>query len=156
MMQLHIIAICQQMPDWVNRATESYLKRLPAHWHIKLISIACQKRTRQANLTKIQQLESQALFAVVPVSHQIIALDRKGIHIDSVNLANTLIDWQQFNQNTSLLIGGPEGIAPDYLNKAHARWSLSSLTLPHPLVRIIIIEQLYRAWTIQQQHPYHR
>ena len=144
------------MPDWVNQGYQEYAKRLPRDFQLNLIEIEAQKRLKSSNINKIIDKESQQLFSAIPNGNHIIALDRQGKHIDTQTLAQNLQNWHDQSQNISLLIGGPEGIATDYLKKSNQIWSLSALTLPHPLVRIIIAEQTYRAWSILQGHPYHR
>lgn len=144
------------MPNWVTRGYQEYAKRLPRDYQLNLIEIEAQKRVKSADINKIIATESQQLFAAIPKDNHIIALDRHGISIDTRMLAQNLQNWHDQRQNISLLIGGPEGITSDYLDKSNQIWSLSALTLPHPLVRIIIAEQIYRAWSILQGHPYHR
>ncbi len=96
------------------------------------------------------------MLAAIPDSDRVIALDVKGKSWSTEQLAQNLSRWRMDGDNYSLLIGGPDGLASDCLTRCDAKWSLSALTLPHPLVRIVVIEQLYRAWTILQHHPYHK
>jgi 23S rRNA (pseudouridine1915-N3)-methyltransferase len=155
-MQSHIIAIGTRMPSWVNEGLAEYTKRMPADFKIRLTEIPAEKRPKNANLSKIMQIESEKLFAAIPAEHFKIALDRKGLPLDTLEIAKNLGQFKDLGQNVSFLIGGPEGISEAVLGKMNALWSLSKLTLPHPLVRVLLAEQFYRAWSIISAHPYHR
>ncbi|MCH9769789.1 MAG: 23S rRNA (pseudouridine(1915)-N(3))-methyltransferase RlmH [Gammaproteobacteria bacterium] len=155
-MQITLIAIGQRMPSWVISATDEYNKRLPANYQLQIKALSAQKRGKNSDINRLLEIESQQLIDAVPDNNLIIALDRQGREFSSTQLASQLQNWHDDRQDISLLIGGPEGISKNVLSKAHETWSLSKLTLPHPLVRILIAEQIYRAWGILSGHPYHR
>ncbi len=154
-MRLTIIAVGGKMPAWVNQGFDEYSKRLPAEIRLELKEVPLAARGRDNPQTYMAK-EAQAMRKAIPDRDRLIALDVKGKSWSTEQLAQQLSGWQMDGDNVSLLIGGPDGIAADLLDQAHQRWSLSALTLPHPLVRVVLAEQLYRAWTITAQHPYHR
>lgn len=155
-MLIKLLAIGTKMPEWVRLGYQEYAERMPKECRLKLIEINAIKRTKNSDLNKIMQQESELLWEATEPSDLIVALDREGQSFNTEQLAQKLEQWRQSGQNISLWIGGPEGIAKPVLQKAQSTWSLSSLTLPHPLVRIVVAEQLYRAMSILQNHPYHR
>lgn len=155
-MHIRIVAIGNKMPSWVTDGYEEYAKRFPPSCQIKLIEIPPEKRSKQADIDKITFLEGQKLLSQMKPGNRIIALDVKGQSWSTELLAQQLKKWQQDGRHIDLLIGGPDGLAQECLQLAETKWSLSPLTLPHPLVRIVLIEQLYRALSILQNHPYHR
>ena len=155
-MQIHLIAIGTKMPSWVNEAYEDYAKRLPADFSLKLIEIPAEKRNKNADIPRILEREGEKMWAAIPKNSHVIALDMKGKSYSTENFAKRLEQLQQQTPIICFLIGGPEGFAPCYLEKTHEKQSLSSFTLPHPLVRIILAEQVYRAWSVLKNHPYHR
>ncbi len=144
------------MPDWITQGFVEYAERLPSDFQLSLIEIANIKRTKNSDLKKIQHDEGQQILEKVPPHNFIIALDEHGVECDTLQLANHLQKWRENWQNICFIIGGPEGLATECLNKAHFKLALSRLTFPHPLVRVIVAEQIYRAWTILNKHPYHR
>jgi 23S rRNA (pseudouridine1915-N3)-methyltransferase len=144
------------MPDWVQLGYNEYVKRLPKNCQLHLVEINSFKRTKTSVIEAIKSEESAALFNAAPKNSLIITLDEHGKEWSTRELAQNLQNWQLTEQNISLLIGGPDGLASEYLQKARLNWSLSKLTLPHHLVRVMVAEQLYRAWSILQHHPYHR
>ncbi len=153
-MYIKLIAIGNKMPTWVTIGFAEYAKRLPPDYHLDLIEIPAEKRTKNRNVEQILQEEGKKLLAAA--EQPIIVLDRQGKALTTLQLAKHLQNWRDLSQNISLLIGGPEGLSPECLQKANQTWSLSALTFPHPLVRIILAEQIYRAWSIISHHPYHR
>ena len=155
-MRINLIAIGQRMPHWIDTGFQEYAKRLPRETALHLIEIPASKRLSSSNINRLLAEEGQRMLQVIPDQHHVIALCVNGESWDTQQLAAQLQDWRELGQNISLLIGGPEGLAPACLQRANQRWSLSNLTLPHPLVRIIVAEQLYRAHTILTHHPYHR
>lgn len=155
-MQIKIIAVGTKMPNWVNDGFTEYSRRLPRECQINLIEIPAEKRRKSTNLKQVAAIEGKQMLAAISPNDYVIALERHGKTFDTLTFANRLADWQQNNQNLSLLIGGPEGLAPECLQKSQTIWSLSALTLPHPLVRVILAEQIYRAFSILSHHPYHR
>lgn len=154
-MHLHIIAVGTRMPAWVDAAFHDYAKRLRGTT-VRLHEIEAARRTKDANVARVLADEGRRLLNTVPSDARVIALDRVGRTLDTLQLADTMRVWQRDAQDIALLIGGPEGLSEDCLAQATERWSLSALTLPHPLVRVVLAEQLYRAWSIIERLPYHR
>lgn len=155
-MQLQVAAVGQRMPGWVNEAWHEYARRMPPGLNLSLREITLAKRGKNADTKRLTEIESKALFEAMPVRARVIALDVRGQSWSTGKLADNLQSWMGDGRDVGFMIGGPDGIAPDTLKKADTRWSLGPLTLPHPLVRVVLAEQLYRAWTITQNHPYHR
>jgi 23S rRNA (pseudouridine1915-N3)-methyltransferase len=144
------------MPRWVNEAWTEYARRMPPGLALSLREISLAKRGKNADTKRLTAVESNALYAAMPKRARIIALDVQGTPWSTEKLAANLENWMGDGRDVGFMIGGPDGIAPDIMQKADNRWSLGPLTLPHPLVRVVLAEQLYRAWTITQNHPYHR
>lgn len=155
-MKINIIAIGTQMPSWITEGVNEYLIRMPLDYQVTFTEVPAIKRQKNADINAILEKEGVALLAKSLPSQFNIALDREGKEIDTKMLSRSLQTWHDEQQDINLLIGGPEGIHPRILKQAHLIWSLSKLTLPHPLVRVLITEQLYRAYTIIKNHPYHR
>lgn len=154
-MKIQLLAIGKGMPAWVETAYQEYAKRLPHDYRLELIEIPALKRSNNANISKITQQETTLLLEKVAKNHAIVALERRGKAISSHDLAKHLKTLHDQSQHLSILIGGPEGLDLDLI-ATHTQWSLSNLTMPHPLVRVIFAEQIYRAICILQDHPYHR
>lgn len=155
-MHIHLIAVGTRMPAWVTSGYEEYARRLPRECSLKLIEIPLSKRRKTQSAEKNRQEEGRVMLAAVPDGATLIALDVRGKTWSTEVLATRLQDWLQAGRNIALLVGGPDGLADECLSRADLRWSLSALTLPHALVRVLLAEQLYRAWTVIQGHPYHR
>lgn len=155
-MQINLVAIGTRMPSWVNEGYREYAHRLPSDYQLNLVEIEAQKRYKNSDIQKCLEVEGEALIKAAKPTDLIIALDRDGKSLNTLQLATQLQTWHDQSQDINLLIGGPEGIHPNCMQKAHVKWSLSALTLPHPLVRILIAEQIYRAYSIIISHPYHR
>jgi 23S rRNA (pseudouridine1915-N3)-methyltransferase len=155
-MKILVAAVGQRMPDWVQKAWSEYSKRFPRNLSLQLVEIPLTRRSRNCNIQALQQKEGEALLAAIPPQSRIIALDVLGKQWSTAELALQVEAWMLEAINVSFLIGGPDGLSAQCLGQAHNRWSLGRLTLPHAMVRVILAEQLYRAWTITQNHPYHR
>lgn len=155
-MRIQLIAVGQKMPDWVSTGYFAYAKRLPAECSLELIEIAAGKRGKNADVTRIVKQEGDAMLAACGKGNRIVTLEVTGKAWTTPQLAQRLEAWQMDGRDVSLLVGGPEGLAPECTAAADERWSLSPLTLPHPLVRVIMAESLYRAWSVNANHPYHR
>jgi 23S rRNA (pseudouridine1915-N3)-methyltransferase len=155
-MQIDLITVGQKMPAWITTGFDEYAKRLPPTYRLNLITIPLRKRTKNADINRLQQQESEQILMTITEQTHVIALDERGEPWNTHQLANYLSQWQQRYSKIALLIGGPEGLTNQCRQRAQQQWSLSPLTLPHPLVRIIVAEQLYRAWSILNHHPYHR
>ncbi|NOR20364.1 MAG: 23S rRNA (pseudouridine(1915)-N(3))-methyltransferase RlmH [Xanthomonadales bacterium] len=155
-MQLLVAAVGQRMPGWVNEAWIEYARRMPPALSLSLREISLAKRGKNADTKRLTVTESKALLGAMPARARVIALDVQGQTWSTEKLAANLQDWMAEGRDVGFMIGGPDGIAPEIMQKADTQWSLGPLTLPHPLVRVVLAEQLYRAWTITQNHPYHR
>ena len=155
-MRLLITAVGQKMPRWINDGYSEYQKRMPPHLKLETREIALPKRSRNANTQKLVQAESDALLDALPAHCLCVAMDVAGSKWSTPDLAKRLEDWQRDGRDVAFMIGGPDGLAPGLISSADLRWSLGPLTLPHPFVRVLLAEQLYRAWTITIGHPYHR
>ncbi len=155
-MRIRIIAVGAKMPKWVDDGVSEYTKRLPATFKLDFVEIALGKRGKGADIKRAIAQESRDILAQIPASAKVVALDVLGKSWSTEKLAANLADWQMTSPDVCLLIGGPDGLSTDCLKRADVKWSLSALTMPHPLVRVLLSEQIYRAWTINQNHPYHR
>jgi len=141
------------MPAWVQQASDDYAKRLPKRWQFQVREFA-QAQGDSADI--IMSREADALLAAIPDKAFVIALDNRGSNWSTVQVATRLESWQELGKNLILLIGGADGLHPRIRQRADQLWSLSALTFPHPLVRVILVEQLYRAQSLLDKHPYHR
>jgi 23S rRNA (pseudouridine1915-N3)-methyltransferase len=155
-MQLRVAAVGQRMPGWVNEAWTEYTRRMPPSLSLSLREITLAKRSKNADIKRLTASESKALYEAMPARGRVIALDIGGQAWSTGKLAIRLEQWMGEGRDVGFMIGGPDGIDSRVMQKADERWSLGPLTLPHPLVRVVLAEQLYRAWTITQNHPYHR
>lgn len=144
------------MPAWVEAGYTEYARRLPAECVLRLTEIAAGRRTKGADLRRLTEKEGEQMLAAVPRGARVVALDVGGRGWSTEQLAEQLRGWLADGRDLALLVGGPEGLAPACLAAAGERWSLSPLTLPHPLVRVVLAEQIYRAWSLLAGHPYHR
>ncbi|MDX1390821.1 MAG: 23S rRNA (pseudouridine(1915)-N(3))-methyltransferase RlmH [Rheinheimera sp.] len=155
-MKLILIAVGSKMPAWVQSGYDEYARRFPRDMPLELIEITAGKRGKNADIKRILEQEGEKMLAAVPRGSKIVTLEVTGDNWSSPVLAGKLTDWQRDGRDVCLLVGGPEGLAPACIEASEAKWSLSALTLPHPLVRVVLAESLYRAWSICTNHPYHR
>lgn len=156
-MRIHLIAVGTRMPQWIQEGYFEYAKRLPKECRLQLKEIPLRKREKGENSSnQLIELEGRQMLAAVPKGAYMIALDKEGHEWSTEQLTQNLDRWLQSGWDLALLIGGPEGLAGNCLKQAQQCWSLSRLTFPHPLVRVIVAEQIYRAWSLLQGHPYHR
>ena len=155
-MSLTVIAVGEKMPTWVSDVFQEYAKRLPHEYRLQLIEIPAAKRHKNANSLHLKTLESDKILAALPKGAYVVALDEHGALHTSTALAQRLGNWRREHPQICFVIGGPDGLGEAILTRANEKWSLSPLTLPHPMVRVVLAEQLYRAWSILQDHPYHR
>jgi 23S rRNA (pseudouridine1915-N3)-methyltransferase len=155
-MKIELFAIGTKMPAWVQTGFSDYQTRLPKECELILTELPMTPRTKTGNPTLWKEKDSETLLKAIPSQSLVIALDERGKSYTSEQLADKLQQWRESTQHLSLLIGGPDGLSKQCQARAQSLWSLSELTLPHPLVRIIVAEQLYRAWTLLNDHPYHR
>ena len=144
------------MPGWVEAGYAEYAKRLPGQCALHLVEIDAGYRGKGASLEQARWDEGERLLKALPKGALAVALDERGEAWNTQRLAAELAGWLAAGRDPALMVGGPEGLAPECLQRAERRWSLSALTFPHPLVRVILAEQLYRAWSLVKGHPYHR
>jgi len=144
------------MPDWVDMGYQDYARRLPHPCRMELLEIPVAKRTKSADPSQLKKIEGDAILRALPKHNRMIALDVKGQSRSTRQLADSLKTWLGSGQDVAMVIGGPDGLDGQCLNRAEETWSLSALTLPHALVRVVVAEQLYRAWSILNNLPYHR
>ncbi len=156
MLKVTVIALGNKMPEWVNTASKTYLNRFKDGILVKLIELPLTKRSKSTDLSQVMEKEKQDVIKHIPKGAYLIALDVKGQTFSSEALAKKIDSLSLKTSHICLLIGGPEGHTQDLLDLTHEKWSLSKLTLPHALARVVLLESLYRAWTIIQNHPYHR
>ena len=155
-MKLHLLAVGEKMPGWVQQAYQIYLQRLPSNLQPVLHEVPLAPRTKNTEVTKALATEGARMLKLVPPQAHAVALDIDGTPWSTEQLARSLERWQMAAAPVALMVGGPDGLAPECLQRADQRWSLGPLTLPHPLVRVLLAEQIYRAFSILQGHPYHR
>lgn len=144
------------MPSWVQQGYDEYAKRMPRELSPKLVELPVANRGKNAHIGKLIIHEGESILAALPKGGRAIMLDVLGKKISTPSLSKKMASWQMDGKDISIVIGGPDGLSDSCLSSADEKWSLSDMTLPHPLVRIVLIEQLYRAWTILQNHPYHK
>ena len=154
-MHIRVLAVGTRQPRWVDAAVGDYLQRLPQSWRFSLEEIPAAHRGNQAPAAAVSR-EGAAILAELGESERLIALDERGKQVSSEGLADWIEQWQADGRDVCLCIGGADGLSSECLDRAERRWSLSDLTLPHGLARVLLVEQLYRAWTLQTGHPYHR
>lgn len=155
-MRLQMVAVGHKMPDWVSVGFNEYARRMPPDMPLQLTEIVAGKRGKKANIARITELEGEQMLAQVNKGSRIVTLEVGGKPWPTAKLAERMTHWQHDGRDVSFLIGGPEGLSPDCLQASEEKWSLSPLTLPHPMVRIILAEALFRAWSLNNNHPYHR
>ncbi|WP_020649563.1 MULTISPECIES: 23S rRNA (pseudouridine(1915)-N(3))-methyltransferase RlmH [Solimonas] len=155
-MRIWLIAVGTRMPDWVQTAYADYAARLPHECRLELVEIAPAQRGKNADIARAKQQEGEKILKALPRDALVVALDEHGQQLSSTDWSRELQQWMQSGRDTALLIGGPDGHAPEVLARADRKWGLSKLTLPHALVRVFVAEQLFRAWSLLANHPYHR
>lgn len=155
-MRIQIVAVGTKMPNWVNAGVDEFIRRFPSDMPVSFTEIPAGKRGKNADIKRILEKEGELMLSAIPKGNRIVTLEVTGKPWDTPTLAKQLDNWKMDGRDVSLLIGGPEGLAPECISASEQKWSLSALTLPHPLVRIILTESLYRAWSVTQNHPYHR
>ncbi len=154
-MRLIIVAVGQRVPDWAQTAWDDYAKRFPHELKVELKAVKTEPRSSKT-LETLYAAERARIEAAIPKGTRIVALDERGTTVTTMALASKLKDWQLGGTDVALVIGGPDGLEPAFRQAAHERIRLSDLTLPHAMVRVLLIEQLYRAWSVNANHPYHR
>lgn len=154
-MRLVIVAVGLRVPDWAQTAWDDYAKRFPHELRIELKAVKTEPRGSKT-LETLYAAERSRIEAAIPKGARIVVLDERGTTLTTMALAGRLKDWQLGGGDVALIIGGPDGIDPAFRQLAHERIRLSDLTLPHAFARVLLIEQLYRAWSVNANHPYHR
>lgn len=155
-MKIKILAVGTKMPGWVQEGVKEYTKRLPRDFSLEIKEISPGNRSKSSSPARAIAQESELLLNALDPKDFVIALEVKGAPWSTEKLAKKLADWQMEGLHVVILIGGPDGLSAECRQRANQQWSLSALTLPHPVVRVVLAEQIYRAWTINQNHPYHR
>lgn len=155
-MRIRLLTITHKVPHWIQSGCEEYIKRIQPFFNLEIIEISAEKRSPNADIPRIIEKEGKKMLALIKHDHHVIALDVKGEQWSTEKLSQNMSQWMQDGKTIDLLIGGPEGLSPLCLMRAQEKWSLSLLTFPHTLVRLILTEQLYRAMSIIQHHPYHK
>jgi 23S rRNA (pseudouridine1915-N3)-methyltransferase len=153
--RLLIVAVGQRVPDWAQTAWDDYAKRFPHELKVELKAVKTEPRGSKT-LETLFAAERARIEAAIPKGTRIVALDERGTTVTTLALAGKLKDWQLGGDDVALVIGGPDGLDPAFRQAAHERIRLSDLTLPHAFARVLLIEQLYRAWSVNANHPYHR
>ncbi len=155
-MRIRLIAVGHKMPKWVVEGYDEYAKRLPKDFALELLEIPMSPRGKNTDIAKAIRKEGDLMLEAIPSSDKVIAMEVLGKEWSTDQLADQTEQWRMGGYNVSLLVGGPDGLDPRCTARADQVWSLSRLTLPHPMVRILLAEQIYRAWTLMNNHPYHR
>jgi 23S rRNA (pseudouridine1915-N3)-methyltransferase len=154
-MKLRILSVGHKMPDWVETGCAEYLKRMPREMTVEIVEIKPDKRAAGKNSAQVQEAESKRIIEAAGRDY-LIALDERGQQVTTLQLADRMKNWLAGGRDVALVIGGADGLHADVKNRADWLWGLSSLTLPHGMVRILLAEQLYRAQSVIHNHPYHR
>ena len=155
-MHIRLVAVGDRQPTWVNDAFDNYAGRVPRLWKFRIDCVATARRSKNNKSQNAMAAEGEQILARIRSDEQVILLDERGTQLTSQLLASRLSDWQADGRDLCFVIGGPVGVADACRQRADFTWSLSKLTLPHGLVRVMFAEQLYRAWSLQTGHPYHR
>jgi 23S rRNA (pseudouridine1915-N3)-methyltransferase len=155
-LKLVILAVGHKMPDWISNGFDEYAKRMPPELRIELKELKPEQRSSGRNAESVMAAEKQRIEAALPKNARVIALDERGRDWTTMQLAQALPGWQQDGRDVAFIIGGADGLHADVKARAEIMLRISSLTLPHGMVRVLLAEQLYRAWSITQNHPYHR
>ena len=155
-MKINILAVGTKMSNWIDAGCNEYLKRFPKSWELQIKEIVQKQHHSKHSVENIKIMESDVIMQNVKHGTYLVALDENGAEMNSMTLSKKIELWQIEGRNLTVIIGGPNGLSNDLLQKCDFIWSLSQLTFPHPLARLILLEQLYRAWTITNKHPYHR
>jgi 23S rRNA (pseudouridine1915-N3)-methyltransferase len=154
-LKLRILSVGHKMPDWVESACSEYLKRMPREAVVEIVEIKPDKRASGKNAEVVQEAEAKRILEAAGKDY-LIVLDERGQEVTTVQLAARMETWLTSGRDIALVIGGADGLHASVKSRADWLWGLSKLTLPHGMVRVLLAEQLYRAWTVIQHHPYHR
>jgi len=155
-MEVQLVSVGDRMPSWVQAGYADYAKRLPREFRLTLRELSPAKRGKTGHAAQWREQEGERILAALAPADHVVALDLGGRMWSTEQLASAIQRWLAAGDRVSLLCGGPDGLSAPCLARAREAWCLSPLTFPHPLVRVIVAEQLYRAWSLLQNHPYHR
>jgi 23S rRNA (pseudouridine1915-N3)-methyltransferase len=155
-LKIRLIAVGTRMPGWVKDGFADYAERMPRECGLELMEIPVAERGKNADIARLKRMEGEKMLKAVPRDARVIAFEEGGETLSTTQWAQSLKDWLQDGRQVALLIGGPDGLSQEAIARAERRWSLSRLTLPHGLARVLVAEQIYRAWTRVVNHPYHR
>ncbi|MBT4835851.1 MAG: 23S rRNA (pseudouridine(1915)-N(3))-methyltransferase RlmH [Methylococcales bacterium] len=155
-MKIHLLSIGSKMPAWIESGVSEYQKRMPQECTVKLIEIPLSKYQKNLSQHQILIQDQEKILKKIPANTHVVILDKTGQSWDTMKLSGELEQWMFKGQDVSIVIGGPEGFDKNGLKVASQIWSLSNLTFPHMLVRVMVVEQLYRAWSVLKNHPYHK
>jgi len=153
---IRLLAVGDRQPSWVDEAFGIYTERFPREWKFRLDTIPTIRRNKNDKSRQAMDAEGDIILAKLAATEQVVLLDERGKQLTSKSLASKLSDWQSDGRDLCFVIGGPDGVTDEVRQRADIMWSLSQLTLPHGLARALVSEQLYRAWSLQTGHPYHR
>jgi len=153
---IRLLAVGDRQPSWVDDAFGIYTERFPREWKFRLDTIATVRRNKNDKSRQAMEAEGELITAKLSLDEQVVLLDERGKQLTSKSLASKLSDWQTDGRDLCFIIGGPDGVSDTVRQRADMMWSLSQLTLPHGMARALLSEQLYRAWSLQSGHPYHR
>lgn len=155
-MQISFLSLGHRPEAWVQTALEDYLRRLPSDWKIQHKNLKAEPRTANTSVETLLQKEATRIEEAIPQGAYVVVLDEHGKALSSKHLALALSEWMQMKHHVCIVIGSADGLHATIKARANLLWSLSPLTLPHALVRVLLAESLYRAWSITVGHPYHR
>ena len=155
-MQINLISVGNKMPGWVQQGYDEYSKRMPKECSLALKEVLPGKRGKNSDIARIVRDEGKRMIQAIPAKSHVVTLDIPGKPWTTPELSVSMKRWMESGQNVALMIGGPEGLSDSVRDIARESWSLSKMTFPHPIVRVLVAEQLYRAWSILNNHPYHR
>jgi 23S rRNA (pseudouridine1915-N3)-methyltransferase len=155
-MKINLISVGNKMPNWVQKGYDEYAKRMPRGCSLTLKEVSPGKRGKNSDVVRIIRDEGERMVSAIPSGAHVVTLDIPGKPWTTPELSHAMKRWLESGQHIALMVGGPEGLSDSVRDLARESWSLSTLTFPHPLVRVLVAEQLYRAWSILNNHPYHR
>lgn len=155
-MHIRLVAVGDRQPAWVNAAFDDYVTRLPQQWRFRLDEVATSARRKSQQAAAAKTDETRAILSGLKPGEQVVLLDERGRQFTSRELAGKVDQWQTVGEDVVFIIGGPDGVGEELNERADLVWSLSRLTLPHGLARVLYAEQMYRAWSLLSGHPYHR
>ena len=155
-MKLWLVCVGHKMPEWISAGYKEYARRMPREANLQLLEIKPESRSSGKNIAQIMQAEASRILAALPHGALRIALDERGIHWTTRQFADQMQDWMQGGHDVAFIIGGADGLHDSVKSGAAQLLALSAMTLPHAVARILLAEQLYRAWTLLHNHPYHR